>query len=331
MGQNLVPNGDFEGFREIDSPLDWYSPVHSSPVYYNLGNTNKSLDGIIPHSGKAYVRLGLFYLPKGDFRVCRDYISVKLTSALIEGQRYCVRFFIALSNSSDLVSSHIGIYFSGTSLKDQVQPTTTFLNCIPQIVNAKPFIIDTTWIEISGSYLAKGGETTISIGNYSGSDNVGGKIRSETLFNKYKFDPKVETHFACYFIDDVSVEQITNEFYCTRPGEPKILSGIYFDEGKSVLLSASYPVLDQLAEYLLKESTTTVDIMGYTDNIGRNSVNQKLSNSRAKAVLDYLVSKGINKNRLSYKGYGSANPIDLNSTIEGRQKNRRVEIKIISK
>jgi len=73
------------------------------------------------------------------------------------------------------------------------------------------------------------------------------------------------------------------------------------------------------------------EIGGYTDGIGSVSYNKRLSKQRAQSVVDYLVSKGIDRNRLKIVGYGKENPIATNDTNEGRAMNRRVEIKVVSK
>jgi outer membrane protein OmpA-like peptidoglycan-associated protein len=72
-----------------------------------------------------------------------------------------------------------------------------------------------------------------------------------------------------------------------------------------------------------------IEISGHTDNTGNPVVNAKLSTERAKAVVDYLVKKGITKDRLTYLGFGSDQPIADNATAAGRAKNRRVEFKIV--
>jgi len=74
-----------------------------------------------------------------------------------------------------------------------------------------------------------------------------------------------------------------------------------------------------------------IEISGHTDNVGSASYNQKLSESRAKAVVDYLLKKGVDASRLEYKGYGFEQPVASNKTEEGRQQNRRTEFKILGK
>jgi outer membrane protein OmpA-like peptidoglycan-associated protein len=72
-------------------------------------------------------------------------------------------------------------------------------------------------------------------------------------------------------------------------------------------------------------------ISGHTDNVGSYLANKKLSENRAKSVVDYLVEQGINQSRLTYEGYSFTQPVAPNDTPEGRQKNRRVEFEVMEK
>lgn len=108
-----------------------------------------------------------------------------------------------------------------------------------------------------------------------------------------------------------------------------VLNNILFDFDKATLRPESYVELEKLYNFLIDNPNLIVEIGGHTDNIGTKEYNQILSEKRAKAVYDYLISKNINVNRLKYKGYGDTKPIADNSTEEGRQLNRRTEIKIL--
>jgi len=102
-----------------------------------------------------------------------------------------------------------------------------------------------------------------------------------------------------------------------------------FESGKADLLPQVYPVLDSLAITMKENPQFKWMVAGYTDAIGSAAINLKLSGKRAQAVVDYLVIKGVNRNKLLVKAYGKANPIANNNTAEGRAMNRRVEIKVI--
>jgi OOP family OmpA-OmpF porin len=106
-----------------------------------------------------------------------------------------------------------------------------------------------------------------------------------------------------------------------------VMKGIQFPPGEWVLPEEAYPVLDEVVRVLEANFSLRVEIQGYTDNSGPEDANQKISEVRAKAVMDYLAEKGIQAGRLLAVGYGPSKPIASNDTPEGRAKNRRVEIK----
>jgi len=114
-------------------------------------------------------------------------------------------------------------------------------------------------------------------------------------------------------------------------GAKVILKNIYFEFGKSNLKPESYAGLDNVVKLLQSNETIRIEISGHTDNIGSLKTNTKLSTDRAKAVVDYLVKKGIPASRLEYKGYAFSQPIAPNNTDAGRAQNRRVEFKVLSK
>ena len=105
-----------------------------------------------------------------------------------------------------------------------------------------------------------------------------------------------------------------------------VLKNVLFETGAAVLLPASFPELDATADYLLRTPGIKLEVSGHTDNVGNAEQNVMLSEKRAKAVMDYLVSKSVDPGRISNKGYGSQKPIADNTTDEGRKQNRRVEL-----
>jgi outer membrane protein OmpA-like peptidoglycan-associated protein len=114
-----------------------------------------------------------------------------------------------------------------------------------------------------------------------------------------------------------------------KAGTTIILRNIFFDFDKATLRPESKVELERVYTILTENPRMKVRIAGHTDNIGSDEYNQRLSEARAKAVYEYLISRGISADRLSYIGYGESRPIDTNETSEGRQNNRRVELEII--
>ena len=115
-------------------------------------------------------------------------------------------------------------------------------------------------------------------------------------------------------------------------GEDRLLrtEEIQFEADQSQLLSTSFNVLNNIAAFLKSNPKIKVEVGGHTNNIPDNDYCDKLSRSRAKSVAEYLQSRGVPKDRVTYKGYGKRNPIATNETREGRKRNQRVDIKIIA-
>jgi OmpA-OmpF porin, OOP family len=103
---------------------------------------------------------------------------------------------------------------------------------------------------------------------------------------------------------------------------------VFFATGSAKLLPKSFKALDEAAKLLKSDETLMVDVDGHTDSKGDEAKNQTLSENRAKAVVDYLVSKGIAASRLKSTGYGSTKPVGDNKTDAGRASNRRTELAV---
>jgi outer membrane protein OmpA-like peptidoglycan-associated protein len=154
--------------------------------------------------------------------------------------------------------------------------------------------------------------------------NYGIAVKAENyLFHSENFD-----------IPNTSVYQEINKDILLKKiavGSKIILKNIFFDFDKATLRPESTAELERLIALLNEVSTLRIELSGHTDNKGAAAYNQKLSEDRAKTVVDYLVKKGISAARLEYKGYGMTSPVATNDTDEGRQQNRRTEFKILSK
>jgi OOP family OmpA-OmpF porin len=119
------------------------------------------------------------------------------------------------------------------------------------------------------------------------------------------------------------------------PGTPKgavvdsegcwIIGRIYFDFDKAVIKPEAEPVLNEIADVMMKNPELNMNINGFTDNIGSMDYNQKLSEKRAQAAKDFLVNQGIDSSRFTINGFSYTMPISPNDTPEGRAMNRRVE------
>lgn len=108
-----------------------------------------------------------------------------------------------------------------------------------------------------------------------------------------------------------------------------VLNNVFFDFDQSELQATSFVELDKVAELLQKNPTVKIEISGHTDNKGDTKYNQSLSQKRAESVVNYLVQKGIDRSRLTAKGYGETQPVAPNDTEENKARNRRTEMKVL--
>jgi len=127
-------------------------------------------------------------------------------------------------------------------------------------------------------------------------------------------------------------EQFAEPFLVTvkfEPAKSYRLDNVYFDFGKHTLRPESFTELDELVSYMKWRENEKIEIGGHTDNVGTDTDNLKLSQNRAESIRQYLIKKGIDPTRVIAKGYGALQPDADNSTDQGRQKNRRTEVKIL--
>jgi OOP family OmpA-OmpF porin len=356
--QNLVPNPGFEEHSKCPSDIsqfkkvkDWVSPTKGTPDYYctcankdgNFSNAGVPLNKMgnqKPHGGQAYA--GLIAYNAINYSVEREYLQVKLTEPLIADSEYRVSFYVSLGDASDFATDALGAYISQTPLKDNKWGT---LNEVPQVLNPSGNILtNNEWTCVSGIYKATGGEQYLVIGNFLKPADLKIQKRPKSHFNGYSY----------YFIDDVSMElksargsvcQVRDTILKTfnkdtviatktdsiQLNSSIVLNNIFFETDKAVLLPSSDEELNKLVTYLLSHPNYSILLSGHTDNQGNEAHNQKLSEARANSVANYIIAKGIKGTRVEYKGYGSIHPITTNDTPEGRQKNRRVEFKILNK
>jgi outer membrane protein OmpA-like peptidoglycan-associated protein len=186
------------------------------------------------------------------------------------------------------------------------------------------------WTEITIIYTASGYENFFSIGNFDSNS----KTEKQQRFGKQKHE------FAYYYIDDVSVEPleklqdkpildtISEEQITLENHKIYTFKNVLFDFDKADLLPISLDELQKLYSHLETNQQITIEIYGHTDAVGTQSRNEQLSQERANAVANYLMSLGLDSERIKWFGYGSSKPVATNSTDEGRAQNRRVEFQL---
>lgn len=142
-----------------------------------------------------------------------------------------------------------------------------------------------------------------------------------------------------YYLDDICLAPVLADGNCNcEPELPPVdlsegatvrMENLLFESGKAVLKTESEYALEVLAGIMNANPLKEIAIHGHTDNVGKDEANLALSEERAKAVYDYLLSVKVSADRLSFRGYGSTLPIADNGSEIGRAKNRRVEFVIL--
>ena len=120
--------------------------------------------------------------------------------------------------------------------------------------------------------------------------------------------------------------KLTLRYKTLPPPAPFVLTGITFDTGKSIIRRESAGKLDVVYEFMKYRKSAKVEIAGHTDNVGKAKAHKTVSLKRAEACRAYLVTKGIDGDRITAGGFGGERPVVANDSVENREKNRRIEV-----
>lgn len=231
--------------------------------------------------------------------------------------------------ASEKNSNNLDIFMFKIPL--EIQPTTvTYIKGYIYNIKNKEKIGDADCVLINLETKEK--ENSMMSESITGEFLVAVPANNDYAFNVYK-------QGYLFYSENFSLKNIKNPsepFLINIPltpieeGSTVILKNIFFEFNSFELLPESFAELGKLVEYMTNNSTIKIEIGGHTDNIGSKEYNKNLSENRAKAVYEYLINNGINKERLSYAGYDFSKNISTNETEEGRALNRRTEFKIIS-
>jgi len=227
--------------------------------------------------------------------------------------------------ASDIDKGFGGLDLYSFDLYEEVQPEpVTYLkgkiydskSKLPLAAKFELIDLDTDELIIESYSSKKNGEFLICIpANRNYALNVN---KEQYIFYSDNFSLKNADETAMPFVKDIPLSKI-------EKGNKVVLKNIFFETNSYVLKEQSKTELEKLISFLNNNISVNIEIGGHTDNVGSSEANKTLSENRAKAVNDYLVSNNIPSSRLSYKGYGEERPISDNNTENGRALNRRTE------
>ncbi|HKC68933.1 MAG TPA: OmpA family protein [Bacteroidia bacterium] len=350
--QNLIPDSSFEqnnyfptDFSAINNSAFWNMPTQGTTDLfcacdkkhkkYSMVDVPQNPMGYQPaHSGNCYA--GIFAFSHGNYR---EYLQTPLVSPLEKGKTYMFSMYVTLADYSRTYIDQLGVCFLADKANYKSCNVISDLN--PVYIKIHKVGIE-DWHKVTVTYKAKGGEKYVLLGSFKVNKTTKTKLKVPKEI-KSRINQNSERD-AYYFIDDVSLTETT--VVVVEPVAPIkteldtltkipldtlfVLKNVLFQTGKAVLLPSSYEDLDKITDYLNANPTLKIKIAGHSDNVGSESLNQKLSADRAKAVANYLIKNHINKQRITVVGYGSTKPLVLNDTPEHQQLNRRVEFKVLT-
>ena len=168
-------------------------------------------------------------------------------------------------------------------------------------------------------------------------DETGNYLITLPVGKDYAFNVKRKGYL--FFSENFTLSRIQPDstYHIDIPLQPieanavVILKNIFFDVNKYDLKKESQVELGTIIQLMKENSTVNIEISGHTDNVGKAGDNLILSRNRARAVVTYLILKGVDQKRLSYKGLGDTQPVADNKNEEGRSRNRRTELKVVSR
>jgi OmpA-OmpF porin, OOP family len=365
--ENLVPNGSFETLEGklkalgcIENAVGWTSPTG---VRADIFTPTKTLTINTPENiyGKEEAKEGTNYAGITGFSygdaLPRSYLMTKLTTPLKKGMKYCVKFNLSLAEASKYSANQMGVLFSskpfGTDSKTAILEKTHVLEATNKIFSATY-----NWEQVCGVYTADGGEKFLTLGNFTSNEN--------TKNEKNKKDPKSKTPIiiaAYYYIDDVSVTLISEDFGCDcvspveedgnysttiyqkvinlndkmSPKEQIELQKEYFGFGKSSLSPVNIKSLDLIVALMKANADIKVEIFGHSDEMEEKVGKEKpmysdLSIKRINEVMTYMTSKGIAEGRMIASPMNSSEESteigELDDEDLKMAKNRRITFKV---
>lgn len=359
LSQNLVPNPGFE--RHSDCPVgdthfplqfvkDWkankwkdsnsYEFTHSPDFFHKCakekyGQPNNFHGKQPPFEGDGYAGIIIAKVQTKEF------LQVKLKKPLKKGQSYYIKARVSLADRCTFGTNTLGALLSDQSdffgNNQNYTPLKPLKGDPNRIIEEKK-----EWTLIAGCYKAKGEESHLTLGNFLP------KGQTQTIWVKNTTDQD-RLRQSYYYVDNVNVFPCKELADCpckklayqgisrtldtitkTQDSAHLDFVNILFKTAEATILNNSYQLLDQLAAFMNERSEASLIINGHTDERGSKDYNMDLSKRRAKAIYKYLQEKGITSERMSYKGYGSKNPVASNKTPRGRKLNRRVEFTIIN-
>ncbi|MDR2868236.1 MAG: OmpA family protein, partial [Bacteroidales bacterium] len=336
-------NGGYGGsdiwFSERNNDGTWRNPVNAGPAINTPGNERSPFihtdSKTLYFSSSGHQGLGgldIFYSKYDDKKGWQKAVNIGYP---INSEKDEVDFFVSLNgenayfSSNNVDSKDWNIYTF--TLYEEARPRNMII--IKGNVQSDDGDLVGAVVEIRDTalkILATAPVNEIS-GNYAVATEVNKDKPQDLIVNVKKESHSFDTKLVTIENQKESVIKKDAEVKKVELNQTYDLHDIYFPTNSYQLNAQSIFIINMFLQFLEENPTIKVEIQGHTDDVGDDKANLILSENRAKAVYEYIISKQINSNRLRYKGYGESAPIAPNTTAEGRAKNRRTVFLIYGK
>lgn len=358
---NLINNPSFEEFSgklkrlgSIDMATGWSSPTEVKADLFSesvkdapVSAPRNALGDQTALTGTNYA--GVLWWSYGN-KEPRSYLQTKFKKSLKKGQKYCVRYYVSLSDLSKYSTAEHGVFISKMLVKKNDEASLTYKAQVPTL---KTRIYDDqfTWQGVCGVYEAQGDENYLIIGNFQSTDGT-----NNEKVKRPKGENRPQTYSAYYYIDDVSVWPIKNmrECKCEQidEAESEFIYGrkftansalppaqrldqivLYFKRFHADVDASMQPVMEEMVSILTADPTLRIRLIGNTDSTEADRVRMRpdlteLGKDRASMVKQELVKAGIAAERITITGVANKSPADVNTDEVAQSKNRRVEVEL---
>ncbi len=359
--QNLVPNGSFEDWEgklkkpgQIALAAPWASPIEEAADLFSENTTYEPVN--VPkntfghqgaYDGSAYAGIRAFSYQNKE---PRTYLTVKLSSEMKKGQAYCITYYVSLSDLSKYGANQLTTYISKLPVKSSKEGNLKYKAQVPSLPGKIQTNLD-AWVGVCDTYVAKGLERYITIGNFK--ENGGTDIEK---VKRPADETRPQTFDAYYFIDKVSVVPVGTSGRCncdaidetksdiifgTRITANKALapdvqlerSNVYFKRYQTPIDNSMDKFVGELVTIMKDNPSMKIELVGHIDATEEEKKKVRpdlkgLDLRRAEALKKVFTDAGVDGSRITVKGEGSEKPVSTTGSEVGEAKNRRVEVNL---
>lgn len=366
-GANIVENGSFESVdgkvRRLENfakVVGWMNPTAAEADLFMPSNKYYEIDPQTNPYGKEKAKDGEQFAGIVAFsynnKLPRTYLMAKLNETMLKGQKYCVNFYISLAEMSKYASNNIGAHFSRKAMESTEK--ITLLDEFDIISFDNPIYNATfNWDKICGTYVAKGGEKYITIGNFETNEATKNERR-----RKQRGVSGQQIIAAYYYVDNVSVKLLGDDEVCNCESnknrnlgstvvyskndyfrddmtlkEKVAASTIYFGFAQENATEASKVDLNRLIDIMKKNPNLKLKVTGHSDVKETELAKEKpnyanMAQKRINATIKFFMDNGIDASRFIPSNAGDRSPSDSEDITDEefkQAKNRRIEFSVL--